>query len=85
MQLDKTPFFRKPVNPWYDSNFTCWMLIIIMIFIFAFAIVGVIVSSSNQNFLQHTWFPGFLAFLSLFLIIKILFRLKIRSQEDNSL
>jgi hypothetical protein len=82
MQLDQNPFFRKAITPWYDSNFACWTLIFIMIFVFAFAIAGVFVSSANPNFHEHVWFPGFLAFLSLFLVIKIFFRLKRRSKNN---
>jgi len=83
MQLGKTLFFRKPITPWYDSNLACGILITIMIFVFAFAFVGIIVGSDNQNFVQHAWFPGLLAFLSIFLVIKIFLRLRKRSQADT--
>jgi hypothetical protein len=83
MQLDSNPFFRKAITPWYDSNFTCWTTIIVMLSVFAFAIVGIIVGSNNIIFEEHVWFPGFLAFLSLFLVIKIFLRLRKRSQADN--
>ncbi|NOX33543.1 MAG: hypothetical protein GXP56_07370 [Deltaproteobacteria bacterium] len=82
MQLDQNPFFRKAITPWYDSNFACWLLIFIMVFVFAFAIVGVIVGSGNLDFKEHVWFPGFLSFLSLFLVVKIFFRLKKRSKNN---
>jgi len=42
-----------------------------------------VVGSSNMVFTEHVWFPGFLAFLSLFLVAKIFLRLKKRSQTDN--
>jgi len=83
MQLDPNPFFRKSITPWYDSNFICWALIIVMLFVFAFAIFGIVVASNNINFIEHVWFPYFLAFLSLFLVIKIFFRLRKRFQTDN--
>jgi len=82
MQLDQNLFFRKPITPWYDATFACWVLIVFMIFVFAFAIAGVIVGSSNPDFQEHVWFPGFLAYLSLFLVIKILLRLKRRSKNS---
>ena len=82
MQLDQNPFFRKAITPWYDSNFACWTLIIIMFFVFAFAIAGIFVGSGNPNFQEHVWFPGFLAFLSLFLVVKIILRLKRRSKNN---
>ncbi|MBW2654151.1 MAG: hypothetical protein JRC91_04220 [Deltaproteobacteria bacterium] len=82
MQLDKNPFFRKTITPWYDSNFACWTLITILFFVVVFAIAGVFVGSDNPAFQEHVWFPGFLAFLSLFLVIKIFLRLKNRSKND---
>lgn len=85
MQLDKTPFFRKAITPWHDSNFACGIIIAILFLIFAFAIAGIMVGSSNPNFVQHAWFPGLLAFLSFFLAVKILLRLRKRAQSDNDL
>ncbi|MBC2704710.1 hypothetical protein [Desulfobacula sp.] len=82
MQLDQNPFFRKTITPWYDSNFACWTLITILFFVFVFAIAGIFVGSDNQNFHEHVWFPGFLAFLSLFVVVKIFLRLKKRSKND---
>jgi len=82
MQLDQNPFFRKAITPWYDSNFACWVLITLLCFVFVFAIAGIIVGSDNPNFQKHVWFPGFLAFLNLFLVVKIFFRLKRRSKNN---
>jgi len=81
MHLDPNPSFRKPITPWYDATFTCWVLIIFMVFIFAFAIAGVMVGASNPNFKEHVWFPGLLAYLSLFLVVKIILRLRIRAKN----
>jgi uncharacterized MAPEG superfamily protein len=81
MQLDQNPFFRKNITPWYDSNFACRILMISMVFIFAFAITGIIVAFNSPYFREHVWFPGFLAFLSLFLMVKILLRLNRRSKN----
>jgi len=82
MQLDQNPFFRKTITSWYDSNFTCWTIITIMLFVFAFAVAGIMVGSGNPIFQEHVWFPGVLAFLSLFLVIKIFLRLKRRSKNN---
>lgn len=76
MQLYQDPFFRKTITSWYDSNFVCWTIIVMMIFIFTFAIAGIIVGSGNPYFQEHVWFPAFLAFLSLFLVVKMSLRLK---------
>lgn len=82
MQLDPNPFFRKPITPWYDSNFSCWVLIGFMILVLAFALSGIFVGFTRPEFLKHIWFPSFLGCLSLFLVIKIFLRLRKRSKND---
>ncbi|MEN8211416.1 MAG: hypothetical protein ABFR31_06835 [Thermodesulfobacteriota bacterium] len=83
MLLDPNPFFRKAITPWYDSNIICQTLIIFMLFVFVFAIFGIVVAFNNIYFIEHVWFPCFLAFLSLFLVIKIFLRLRKRFQTDT--
>ncbi len=85
MQLSKTLFFRKAITPWHDSNLACGIIIAIMILIFTFAIFGIMAVADNPSFEQHKCFPGLLAFLSLFLALKILLRLRKRAQSDNDL
>ena len=82
MQLDQNPSFRKLITPWYDSNFSCWCLIVFMILVLAFALTGILVGLSMPEFHKHVWFPTFLGGLSLFLIIKIFYRLKKRSKLE---
>lgn len=82
MQLDQNPFFRKAITPWYDSNFACWVLVVIMGFVFIFAVTGIFIASSVSGFTDHVWFPFFLAFLSLFLVVKIVVRIRRRAQNN---
>ncbi len=82
MQLDQSPFFRKTITSWYDSNIACWLLIIMMFFVFVFALAGIFVASSEPDFGEHLWFPGFLVFLSGFLVLKVTLRLSARSKND---
>ena len=82
MQLDKTPFFRKAITPWYDSNFACWLLIGFMTMVFAFACCGILVGLSTPYFERHAWFPAMLAGLSLFLVIKVFLRLRYRAKTN---
>ncbi len=82
MQLDPNPFFRKAITPWYDSNFACWVLIAFMIIVFVFSLSGIFVGLSSEAFKKHAWFPFFLAFLSLFLSVKIFLRLRRRSKNN---
>ncbi len=80
MQLDQTPYFRKTITPWYDSNPACWVLIVFMVIVFFFGLAGMGVASDHAQ--KHTWFPGLLAFLSLFLALKVFFRIKQRARHD---
>lgn len=80
MQLDQNPFFRKTITPWYDSTFACWLLIVGMLLVFLFALAGIMVATEEPDFDRHAWFPGFLAFLSGFLVVKVYIRLKRRTK-----
>lgn len=82
MQLDQNPFFRKAITSWYDSSVACWTLIVMMILVFVIALAGMMVASGEPDFAEHLWFPGLLAFLSGFLVLKIFIRLRIRSKND---
>ena len=82
MQLDKNPFFRKAITPWYDSNFACWVLICSMVLVFFFAVGGVIVAGDDPEFARHIWFPLFLTGLSGFLAVKVYVRLNIRIKNE---
>lgn len=81
MQLDKTLSFRKAITPWYDSNFTCWALILFMILVCLFAFCGIMVGLSSPDLQKHVWFPCFLEGLSLFLVTKVYVRLRHRSKN----
>ncbi|MBU1193294.1 MAG: hypothetical protein KKE62_18215 [Proteobacteria bacterium] len=82
MHLDQNPFFRKAITPWYDTNFSCWVLVGVMSLVFIFAVVGIFVASSVSDFSCHIWFPGFLAFLSFFLVVKIVARVRHRAKTN---
>lgn len=82
MQLDQNPFFRKTITPWYDSNPACWILVSVLGLILFFASAGIYVGAATAQFAPHVWFPGLLAFLCLFLIIKITLRVKHRNKSD---
>lgn len=81
MQLDQNPYFRRTITSWYDSTFACWLLIITMLVVFVFALAGIMVASGEPDFDKHVWFPGFLAFLSGFLVVKVYIRLRARSKN----
>ena len=81
MRLDQNPFFRRTIIPWYDSNLLCSIFIAICVVTLVFAVIGINVALANQAFSGFVWLPSSMAFLSLFVIIKILIKLIKRRQN----
>ena len=82
MQLDQSPFFRKTITPWYDTNLSCWILIWSMLLVFCFALGGVFVANNDPVLVPHIWFPLLLAGLSGFLVVKVYVRLTTRIKNE---
>ncbi|MCF8045458.1 MAG: hypothetical protein K9J83_06320 [Desulfarculaceae bacterium] len=74
MKLEKHPFFRKVITPWYDSDTLCWTVAVLSFVVFAFSVVGVKVSIQTQGYVGYIWFPLLLGALSFFLFLKIVIR-----------
>ncbi len=81
MRLDQNPFFRKAIIPWYESNLSCWIFIIICAVALIFAIIGIKVALFDKAFAGFVWLPSIMAFLSFFVMIKILIKLIKRKQS----
>ena len=81
MKLDQTPFFRKAIIPWYESNLLCWIFITICAFELIFSMIGIRVALVKQTFTGFVLLPSLMAFLSLFVMIKILVKLIKRRQS----
>ncbi|MCK5312626.1 MAG: hypothetical protein KAJ62_10980 [Desulfobacteraceae bacterium] len=81
MKLDQNPFFRKAIIPWYESNLSCWIFITICTLALIFSMIGIRVALVDQAFTGFVWLPSLMAFLSLFVLIKILIRLITRRQN----
>ncbi|MBF0467826.1 MAG: hypothetical protein HQK61_02920 [Desulfamplus sp.] len=75
MELDKSPFFRRIITPWYDSDPACWILISWALFVFVFALTGLGIAISTPLFDRYVWFPFMLASLTLVLIISVACRM----------
>jgi hypothetical protein len=82
MRSDRFPFFRKQYIPWYDTSVACWILMGFLFVIGLFALSGVTVAGSKPDLVGHMWFPGILAGMSFFLVIKIGFRLWQRNKNE---
>ena len=82
MRLEQNPFFRRTITPWYDTTPACWIVMGFLFLVFVFALAGMAVASADLALEEHAWFPGMLAFLALFLKIKIFFRIRRRFRND---
>jgi hypothetical protein len=85
LQTEKTPIFRKPIIVWYDSGFACMATIIFMIPVFILSLFGMAVAYETESFLEYIGLPISLCILSLFLIVKISFRLRQRAKNSMNL
>ena len=82
MQLDQSPFFRKPITPWYDAGVACWIIILFSFLVLTFALVGLYTGIKTPAFHKYLWVPGALATSGLFLLTKISLRLKNRYKNN---
>ena len=82
MRTGRHPSFRKQYIPWYDTTAVCWILLGFLFVIGLFALSGVTVAGSKPDLIEHIWFPGILAGLSFFLMVKIGFRLWLRNSDE---
>lgn len=74
MKLEKHPFFRKVITPWYDSDPVCWIVAILAFLVSVFSVVGLKVSIQTEGYLGYVWFPLLLGALSFFLFLRIVIR-----------
>ena len=58
------PIYRKVIVPWYDSDTTCIIVVVLMIAVIVFAIVGISVTGERPEYREHLWFPLLLLLLS---------------------
>jgi hypothetical protein len=79
MRLDPNPLFRRVITPWYDSNFSCILLIVAMVVVAFFSIVGWVTTRQTAAYHAHTWLPVTLLVLSLLVLFSVIVRLIRRS------
>ncbi len=70
--------FRNSLIPWYDKTPVCWFLVAVMLGIFLFALAGI--SSALEKAPDCLWVPLVLCILSLFLMVKIVLRIRRRAE-----
>jgi len=75
MPSEKSPFFRKPVIPWYQSKTAYSITIVIMLVVFLVGLAGISVSREIDEYNGYLWIPAVLVILSVCLMIINIIRL----------
>jgi hypothetical protein len=75
MPSEKSPVFRKPVIPWYQSKTAYSIMIVIMLVVFLVGLAGISVSREIDEYNGYLWMPAVLVILSVCLIITNIIRL----------
>ena len=75
MPSEKSPFFRKPVIPWYQSKTAYSVMIVIMLVVFLVGLAGISVSREIDEYNGYLWIPAVLVILSVCLMITNIIRL----------
>ena len=75
MPSEKSPFFRKPVIPWYQSKTAYSITIVIMLIVFLVGLAGISVSREIDEYNGYLWIPAVLVILSVCLMIINIIRL----------
>ena len=69
MQIDKSPFFRKALVPWYDTNSACLVKSAAMVVVALFGADGLHVAGKIDAYHHYTWVPVVLLMLSLAVLV----------------
>ncbi len=75
MPSEKTPVFRKPVIPWYQSKTAYSLTIAFMLVVLFVGLVGISVTREYEAYNGYIWVPALLVILSGCLIITNIIRL----------
>jgi len=75
MRLDQNPVYRKVIVPWYDSEITCLILIVLLFVVFLFGFIGISVASESIFYGSYIWVPILLVVVSGGIILSITIRL----------
>jgi len=75
MPSEKSPVFRKPVIPWYQSKTAYCIMIVFMLLVFLVGLAGISVSREIDEYNGYLWMPTVLVILSVCLMITNIIRL----------
>ena len=78
MKLDDTPFFRKAVTPWHDTDLFCMVACVLAAAVFLFARIGFSFAQAHEQYQAYGWIPLVLMVLSAFILASNAIRLIVR-------
>lgn len=81
MCLDPNPLFRKTITPWYDSNATCWVLLVVMLVTMLFSWAGIAAALGNPAYRVFSWLPILLLVFSFMVAVSVGYRLFMRRRD----
>lgn len=77
-----SPFFRKIIPPWYDSDVVCVMQLFFMAGVFLFGCAGISAAGETDTYRNVRWVPLLLVVLSMTVILSTSIRL-VRRREPG--
>lgn len=78
MKLDDSPFFRKAMIPWHDSDLFCMVVCALAAAVFLFARIGFSLSQTHEAYQAYGWVPLLLMVLSAVILAASTIRLIVR-------
>ena len=75
MRMDQSPFFRKIIVPWYDSDTACYIVIACMAIIIFFGFTGILAAREDSVTQSRILIPVLLIVLGAGVILSTLIRL----------
>ena len=78
MKLDDSPFFRKAVIPWHDSDLFCMVVCALSAGVFLFARIGFSFAQEHEGYQAYGWVPLLLMGLSAIILAANATRLIVR-------
>ena len=84
MLIERKPFFRKVIIPWYDSETACLVVIVFMSLVCLFGFAGISVARENVEYHKHIWTAVLLVVLSGVVVVSTTIRLIKRFTSRHS-
>ncbi len=84
MLIERKPFFRKVIIPWYDSETACLIVIVFMSLVCLFGFAGISVARENVEYHKHIWTAVLLVVLSGVVVVSTTIRLIKRFTSRHS-